>query len=133
MDESRRAQRHLAGHAHADRAQPGPGRADDDHVFREDHRRLGAPTPGNRHAITAAEPGVWQVQLQAGTDIPTAGTGYSLLAIFDSALDFSAESDRSWYHPGDSVTLSVSLSPAPSAASVVAELLFPEGVRSAWA
>jgi hypothetical protein len=79
------------------------------------------------YTLTDTEAGVWQVQMHADNDIPAEGTSYSLVAFFDSERIFSAESDRMWYAPGETATLSVQFDPAPATTVVSATVLLADG------
>ena len=72
--------------------------------------------------------GVWQLVLQASSDIPAEGSAYTTFAAFDSLLSLTAKTDRDWYAPGDSTTITASLSGSPASAMVTATILRADGV-----
>jgi len=72
--------------------------------------------------------GIWQLVLQATSDIPTDGSAYTTFAAFDSLLSLTAETDRDWYAPGASATITASLSGSPASAVVTATVLCADGV-----
>jgi len=74
-----------------------------------------------------AAPGPWQMTVQAGL-VPSNGTTYSTFAAFDSSISLSGSSDKQWYAPASTATLTANLEGSPLAASVTAEILRADGV-----
>lgn len=74
--------------------------------------------------------GTWQIRLQA-VNVPTAGSSYTAFATFDSDLILSGGTDRSWYAPGTTAVITVTLSPAPQNATVAATVLLADGTSTA--
>ena len=82
---------------------------------------------GATYAITSAEAGLWTMNLQAGS-IPGGSTSYALLAAMESPITLTAQTDRDWYIPGASATLTATLGGSPSSATVTANILRVDGV-----
>ncbi len=72
--------------------------------------------------------GIWQLVLQARGDIPAGGSAHTTFVAFDSLLSLTAETDRDWYAPGASATITASLSGSPASAVVTATILRADGV-----
>ncbi len=84
---------------------------------------LGAgQTPlGASYALTSTEIGMWTMQLEAG-DLPGGSASYALFAAMESPITLTAETDRGWYVPGASVTLTAMLSGSPASATITASI-----------
>jgi len=81
---------------------------------------------GATYAITTAETGVWTMRLQAGS-VPE-GSAYALLADMESPIILTGQTDREWYTPGATATLTATLGGSPSSATVTAAILRADGI-----
>ncbi len=82
----------------------------------------GEPTQAG-YFFPAARPGTWQIVLEAGSDVPAAGTSVTTAAGFDSSLLAGFSTDRLSYDPGGTATLRVSLSEPVLSADVQVTVL----------
>ncbi|PKO20485.1 MAG: hypothetical protein CVU38_19825, partial [Chloroflexi bacterium HGW-Chloroflexi-1] len=71
--------------------------------------------------------GRWQLVLEGGGDIPPEGSVYVTFAAFESALRLTGGTDRNWYAPGATTTITASLSGSPASAIVTATVLYADG------
>ena len=71
--------------------------------------------------------GAWQLVLQA-TSVPADGSAYVTFAAFESDLALTTETNRYWYGPGATATITASLSGSPAGATVTATILRADGV-----
>jgi formylglycine-generating enzyme required for sulfatase activity len=60
------------------------------------------------YSLSQAESGEWKLVLTAGQE-PSSGNEFSTLAGFETALTFTAGSDRSWYSPDMTATITATL------------------------
>jgi hypothetical protein len=75
----------------------------------------------------SAAAGTWQVKLQA-VSAPAEGAPYIAFAAFDSAVTLTVGAEQSWYAPGDTAALTVTLGGSPSSATVTANVIRADGV-----
>jgi len=71
--------------------------------------------------------GAWQLVLQA-TSVPADGSAYVTFAAFESDLALTTETNRYWYGPGATATITAPLSGSPAGATVTATILRADGV-----
>lgn len=76
---------------------------------------------GASYAITPAEAGVWTMNLLAGS-VP-AGSAYALLVAMESPITLTGQTDREWYTPGATATITTTLDGSPSSATITATIL----------
>ncbi|MDM8521005.1 carboxypeptidase regulatory-like domain-containing protein [Anaerolineales bacterium HSG6] len=72
-----------------------------------------------------ATQGVWQMRIQA-TDVPTGGVIYSTYAVFDSDLSLEGDTERPWYKPGETATITASISTAPPTATLTTTISYAD-------
>jgi len=73
-----------------------------------------------------ATAGAWQMALQA-VSVP-ASASFTTFAAFDSNVTLAGSTDKDWYIPGASATLTATLGGSPSSATVTATILRADGV-----
>jgi pimeloyl-ACP methyl ester carboxylesterase len=78
--------------------------------------------------ITDTIAGDWQLVLDASENAPEDGIAYTTLAAFDSSLGLNAGTDRAWYMPGATATMTASLSDSPSSVLVTATVIYADGM-----
>jgi hypothetical protein len=71
--------------------------------------------------------GSWEMVLEA-TDAPSGGSSYMSFAAFDSSVVLTAGTDRAWYAPSATATITASLSGSPNSATLTASILYADGV-----
>ncbi len=105
-------------------------RIDPDFVADNPEQMLYEPTlNGATYYLADAVGGTWQMELSNAAGIPVEGTDYQALAMFHSALALSVGTDQDVYHPGDTATITATLSDTVAAASVVATVIYGDGTE----
>ncbi len=77
--------------------------------------------------LTNTLAGAWRLVLQADS-APAQGSAYTTFAAFDSDIALTGGTDRTWYTPGATATITASLSGLPASAVITATILRGDGV-----
>ena len=77
--------------------------------------------------LTSTVAGAWRLVLQADA-VPAQGSAYTTFAAFDSEIALTGSTDRTWYTPGATATITASLSGSPASAVITATILRTDGV-----
>ncbi|MFZ6028168.1 MAG: cadherin-like domain-containing protein [Chloroflexota bacterium] len=85
-----------------------------------------ADATGAVYILPDAASGEWQMILHS-TDMPAEGTFYQLMVFSESAIGIYGTLDRTWYAPGETATISATLSGEYANANVWAVVHLPKG------
>jgi hypothetical protein len=82
---------------------------------------------GAVYSFPNAIPGNWQMLLQS-VNVPSEGASFITFAAFNSTVTLTGITDKQWYAPGTSASVTATLSGSPSSATITANVIRADGV-----
>ncbi len=86
-----------------------------------------ASLQGASYLVYTPTIGLWTLKVEAGS-LPPEGSTYSILATFDSSVALAGGTDKLWYSPSATASITATLSGSPVSAVITAAILRADGI-----